>query len=279
VRPDTLNLDERKLEALITEHTKAIVLVHYAGVACEMDSIMAIAKRYNIPVVEDNAHALFAKYKGQYLGTFGQLATQSFHETKNFHCGEGGALLINEPQLIERAEIIREKGTNRSRFFRGQIDKYTWVDIGSSYLPSDMLAGFLYAQFEKHEAIQAKRAHIWHSYHKQLADWAEEHHVQRPFIPQEAEQVYHMYYLLLPSLQTRTRLIAHLKSNGIQSVFHYLPLHSSAMGQQLGGKVGDCPVTEDVSKRLLRLPFYYDLSNDDLTHIVQALYQFTDWQP
>ncbi|MGB7339035.1 MAG: dTDP-4-amino-4,6-dideoxygalactose transaminase, partial [Phototrophicaceae bacterium] len=277
VRPDTLNMDETKLEALITEKTKAIVPVHYAGVACEMDTIMDIANRHGIAVVEDNAHALFAKYKGQYLGTFGKLATQSFHETKNFHCGEGGALLINDPELAERAEIIREKGTNRSRFFRGQVDKYTWVDIGSSYLPSDMLGAFLYAQFEERERIQNKREVIWNRYYEDLVDWAEEHHVQLPTIPSEAEQVYHMFYMLLPSYEVRTKLIDYLKTKGINSVFHYLPLNTSDMGQHYGGQVGDCPVTEDVSDRLLRLPFYFDLASDEQNEVIQALYNFTDW--
>lgn len=277
VRPDTLNLDETKLEALITPKTKAIVLVHYAGIACEMDTIMAIAEKHNIPVIEDNAHALFAKYKGQWLGTFGSMATQSFHETKNFQCGEGGALLINDPELAERAEIIREKGTNRSRFFRGQVDKYTWVDVGSSYLPSDMLAGYLYAQLEEREAIQSKRAHIWNTYHEKLADWAEEHRVAQPTVPDGVDQAYHLYFLLLPSLEVRSRLIQHLKERGILSVFHYLPLHLSDMGQQFGGKEGDCPVTEDISDRLLRLPLYNTLTDDDLNDVIQGLYEFTDW--
>ncbi len=200
VRPDTLNLDESKLEAAITPRTKAIVPVHYAGVGCEMDSIMEIARRHNIAVVEDNAHGLFGKYKGKYLGTFGAMATQSFHETKNFSCGEGGALLINDPALAERAEIIREKGTNRSRFFRGQVDKYTWVDIGSSYLPSDLLAAFLYAQFEQRERIQSHRKNVWDMYHSALKDWAEKNGVQLPHIPEDREQAYHMFYMLLPNL-------------------------------------------------------------------------------
>ncbi len=279
VRPDTLNMDETKLEALISDKTKAIVPVHYASVACEMDVIMDIANRHNIAVVEDNAHALFAKYKGQYLGTFGKLATQSFHETKNFHCGEGGALLINDPELAERAEIIREKGTNRSRFFRGQVDKYTWVDVGSSYLPSDMLGAYLYGQLEERELIQNKRKAIWHGYQENLEDWAEEHHVQLPAVPEYVEQVYHMFYMLLPSFEVRTRLINYLKSKGILSVFHYLPLNTSDMGKHYGGKTGDCPVTEDISDRLLRLPFYFELSEAEQMEVIQTLYEFTDWQP
>lgn len=277
VRPDTLNMDEARLESLITARTRAIVPVHYAGVACEMDAIMETANRHQIAVVEDNAHALFGKYKGRYLGTFGALAAQSFHETKNFHCGEGGALLINDPALAERAEIIREKGTNRSRFFRGQIDKYSWVDVGSSYLPSDMLGAFLYGQLEQREQIQARRAAIWQQYAEQLQDWAEEHHVQMPSVPAHVEQAYHMFYLLLPSLEVRTRLIAYLKQRGIISVFHYLPLHLSDMGRQYGGQVGDCPVTEDISDRLLRLPFYFDLKPEQQLDVIQSLHEFTDW--
>ncbi|HIE25576.1 MAG TPA: dTDP-4-amino-4,6-dideoxygalactose transaminase, partial [Anaerolineales bacterium] len=219
VREDTLNLDETKLEAAITLHTKAIVLVHYAGVGCEMDAIMEIAQRHQIPVLEDNAHGLFGKYKGKYLGTFGNMAAQSFHETKNFSCGEGGALLINDPKLVERAEIIREKGTNRSRFFRGQVDKYTWVDIGSSYLPSDILAGMLYAQLEEREKIQSHRKRLWETYHLALKDWAEKENVHLPTVPEYIEQSYHMFYMLLPNLDARQRFITYLRERGIYSVF------------------------------------------------------------
>ncbi len=274
VRPDTLNLDENKLETLITPRTKVIVPVHYAGIGCEMDAIMEIAGRYGVAVVEDNAHGLFGKYKGKYLGTFGCLATQSFHETKNFNCGEGGALLINDPQFIERAEVIREKGTNRSRFYRGQVDKYTWVDIGSSYLPSDMLAAYLYAQLEVHEQIQAKRRQIWEYYHEHLQDWAEAQGIRFPIVPDHCEQAYHMFYVLMPSLEKRQALIAHLKAQNIISAFHYLPLHLSEMGRKFGGKEGDCPVTEDVSDRLLRLPFYNDLTEADLARVVGAIREF-----
>jgi dTDP-4-amino-4,6-dideoxygalactose transaminase len=277
VRPDTLNLDESLLEAAVTERTRAIVPVHYAGVACEMDTIMDIANRHGVPVVEDNAHGLFGKYKGRSLGTFGALATQSFHETKNITCGEGGALLINDDALIERAEIVREKGTNRSRFFRGMVDKYTWVDVGSSWLPSDLLAAFLYAQLEVYEEIQAKRARIWHYYDEQLSGWAYQHGVRLPIIPHDCEQPYHMFYILMPSLDERQALIAHLKSCGILSVFHYLPLHLSDMGMKFGGKPGDCPVTEDVSDRLLRLPLFNDLTESELAEIVAAIQSFEDW--
>jgi len=274
IRPDTLNMDERLLEGLITPRTKAILPVHYAGVGCEMDAICEIADRYNVPIVEDNAHGLFAKYKNRWLGTFGALATLSFHETKNFICGEGGALLINDLQYVERAEIVREKGTNRSRFFRGQVDKYTWVDLGSSYLPSDILAAFLYAQLEAREQIQGKRRRVWEYYYEHLQDWAKDHDVRLPVVPAHCEQPYHMFYLLMPSLEQRQALIAHLKAQGILSVFHYLPLHLSDMGQKFGGKKGECPVTEDISDRLLRLPFYNDLSEADQACVVEAILNF-----
>jgi dTDP-4-amino-4,6-dideoxygalactose transaminase len=239
-----------------------------------MDAIMQIAARHQLPVIEDNAHGLFGKYKNKYLGTFGAMATQSFHETKNFTCGEGGALLLNDSELVERAEIIREKGTNRSRFFRGQVDKYTWVDVGSSFLPSDMLAGFLYAQFEKRQEIQDRRAQIWNFYNENLSGWAEENNVRLPGVPNHCEQPYHMFYMLLPSLSQRQDLIAHLKAQGIQSVFHYLPLHQSEMGRRLGANPEDCPVTTDVSDRLLRLPFYADLSRQEQAFIVKSVTDF-----
>jgi len=277
IRPDTLNLDEAQLADLITERTRAIVLVHYAGVACEMDAIMALAAAHGIAVIEDNAHALFSRYKGRYLGTFGELATQSFHETKNFTCGEGGALLINDPTMIERAEIIREKGTNRSRFFRGQIDKYTWVDLGSSYLPSDMLAAYLWAQFEAAQQIQQRRQEIWNRYQRHLVGWAGSHDVKLPTVPAYVEQSYHMYYLLLPSLEVRTALISHLKSRSILSVFHYLPLHLSDMGKRFGGQAGDCPITEDVSERLLRLPFFHALTQSEQDEVLAGLLSFEGW--
>jgi dTDP-4-amino-4,6-dideoxygalactose transaminase len=277
IRPDTLNLDEAKLERLITSRTKAIVVVHYAGVGCEMDSIMRIAESHGIPLVEDNAHGLFGSYRGKPLGTFGCLASLSFHETKNFICGEGGALLINDPRQIERAEIIRDKGTNRSRFFRGQVDKYTWVDLGSSYLPSDILAAFLFAQLLSRDTIQSKRERIWKYYHSHLQEWAADHHVQLPSIPSHCQQPYHMYFLVLPSLEARQALMAHLHTREIHSVFHYVPLHLSIMGRQFGGKEGDCPVTENISDRLLRLPFFNDLTEEDQARVVAALEDFK-WQ-
>lgn len=278
VRPDTLNLNETKLEALITQRTKAIVPVHYAGVGCEMDAIMEIADRYGIAVIEDNAHGLFGKYKGRWLGTFGAMATQSFHETKNITCGEGGALLINDPQYEERAEVIREKGTNRARFFRGQVDKYSWVDVGSSYVMSDVLAAFLYGQLEQWQSIQAKRKAIWERYDEALGEWAEARGVRRPIIPDHCEQAYHMYYLLMPSLEARTDFIAQLKAQGIHAVFHYLPLNKSAYALQMadsGWKKTGCPVTEDVSDRLVRLPFYTSITNRDQAKVIKAVLRWS----
>ncbi|HET7419904.1 MAG TPA: dTDP-4-amino-4,6-dideoxygalactose transaminase [Candidatus Dormibacteraeota bacterium] len=273
VRPDTLNFDERLFERLITERTRGAVVVHYAGVGCEMDAIEAIAERHSVTVIEDNAHGLFGRYRGRLLGTFGRLATQSFHETKNFTCGEGGALLVNDPDLVERAEIIREKGTNRARFFRGLVDKYTWTDIGSSYLPSDVLSAILLAQLEAREAIQAKRRRIWNEYRDALERWAVDVGATLPTVPAECEQSYHMFYLLMPSLEARQRLIAHLRSEGILSVFHYVPLHLSAMGRRFGGAEGQCPVTEDISDRLVRLPFYNSLEEAQQARVVNAIRQ------
>lgn len=277
IRPDTLNLDESRLPSLITKRTKAIVPVHYAGVACEMDAICGLAREHGVRVVEDNAHGLFARYKGKLTGTFGCLSTQSFHETKNIICGEGGALVVNDPNLVERAMIIREKGTNRSQFFRGQVDKYTWVDIGSSYLPSDLLAAFLLAQLEGRQEIQTKRRRVWEYYWRHLQGLARENlapekKVRLPVVPAECEQAYHMFYLILPSLECRQALIAHLKEQGILSVFHYVPLHLSAMGMKFGAR--ECPVTEDLSSRLLRLPFYNDLTEDDQAQVVGLIKDF-----
>jgi dTDP-4-amino-4,6-dideoxygalactose transaminase len=274
IRPDTLNLDETQLEGLITPRTKAIVPVHYAGVSCEMDAIGALARRHGVRIVEDNAHGLFARYKGKYTGTFGCLATQSFHETKNVTCGEGGALVVNDRDLVERALIIREKGTNRSQFFRGQVDKYTWVDIGSSYLPSDLLAAFLLAQLQGREEIQRKRQRIWESYRQNLQDWAMQRGVRLPVVPPECEQAFHMFYLILPSLEYRQALIAHLKAHGILSVFHYVPLNLSDMGRKCAAREAHCPVTEDLSRRLLRLPFYNDLTEAEQARVAAAVTSF-----
>ena len=274
VRPDTLNMDESLLEGLITPHTKAIVPVHYAGVGCEMDAICEIAAAHGIPVVEDNAQGLFGKYKGRYLGTFGALATLSFHETKNLTCGEGGALLINDATLVERAEIIREKGTNRAQFFRGQVDKYTWRDLGSSYLLSDILAAVLLAQLEQRDGIQAARKQVWERYASDLREWADANGVGLPHIPPHCEQPYHLFYLLLPALEERSRLIETLKDAGIQAVFHYQPLHLSPMGRKWGYAEGDLPATERVADRLVRLPLYSTLGDDELMHTLATIRSF-----
>jgi dTDP-4-amino-4,6-dideoxygalactose transaminase len=274
IRPDTLNLDERKLERLITPRTRAIVVVHYGGVGCEMDAILELAGRHGVAVVEDNAHGLFGKYRGRALGSFGGLACQSFHETKNISCGEGGALLINDDSLVERAEIIREKGTNRSSFFRGDVDKYSWVDIGSSYLPSDLLAAFLFAQLEAWEKVQTRRRAIWERYFEGLADWADANKVRLPTVPPHCAQSYHLFYLVLPTEAERDGLISHLSASNIRALFHYVPLHTSPKGRQLGGRVRDCPVTEEVSGRLIRLPFFYDLLEDQQERVIQSVKQF-----
>jgi dTDP-4-amino-4,6-dideoxygalactose transaminase len=271
IRSDTLNLDEAQLPRLITPRTKVVVPMHYAGVGCEMDSIMDLARKQGLAVVEDNAHGLFGKYRGRWLGTFGCLATQSFHETKNITCGEGGALLVNDPQFMERAEIIREKGTDRSRFFRGQVDKYSWVDIGSSYVMSDVLAAFLFAQLEIWQNIQAQRCRIWNYYDENLRAWSEKLGIRCPTVPSHCEQAYHMYYLILPSLERRQALISFLKARGILSVFHYMPLHSSPVGRQMGSRVGACPVSEDLSDRLVRLPFYNSLNRDEQDRVISAV--------
>ncbi len=271
VRPDTMNLDENLLESRISSRTRLIVAVHYGGVGCEMDAIMSIAGRHGIGVIEDNAHGLFGKYRGRFLGTFGSLATQSFHETKNFTCGEGGALLINARRFVERAEILREKGTNRKRYFRGEVDKYTWVDLGSSFLPSDILAAFLYAQLQARDQIQRSRHRIWQYYATHLAEWAAENGVALPSVPPHCEHPAHLFYLMLPSLEARTRLIAELKAKGILCVFHYQPLHLSDMGREFGGRTGDCPVAELAGERLVRLPFFNDLKEPEQSRIVEAV--------
>jgi dTDP-4-amino-4,6-dideoxygalactose transaminase len=274
IRPDTLNLDAVLLERLVTPRTRAIVPVHYAGVGCDLDAILAVAKRYGLAVVEDNAHGLFGHYRGRPLGTFGCLATLSFHETKNFSCGEGGALLINDVRFIERAEILREKGTDRNRFFRGQVDKYTWRDVGSSYLPSDALAALLFAQLEAHESIQSRRRELWRRYAAELPDWAAANAVRLPTVPPECEQAYHLFYMLLPSPGRRQALLDHLRAHGVHAIFHYLPLHLSEMGRRFGGREGDCPVTEAVSDRLVRLPLFHDLSDADQGRILDAVHAF-----
>jgi dTDP-4-amino-4,6-dideoxygalactose transaminase len=274
VHPTTLNLDERMLESLVSERTKAIVTVHYAGVGCEMDQILGIAERAGLAVVEDNAHGLFGRYRGKPLGTFGVLATQSFHETKNCTCGEGGALVVNDVRLASRGEVLREKGTNRKAFFRGEVDKYTWVDEGSSYVPSDLLAAFLAGQLEASDVIQAARKRVWHAYADGLDEWAASVGIGMPYVPRHCEQPYHMFYVLLPSLEYRTALIERLRTLGILAVFHYLPLHLSPMGQRHGGRRGQCPVTEDVADRLLRLPFYVGLGANEQDEVIEAILEF-----
>ena len=275
IRADTLNIDEHLVEAAITPRTKAIVVVHYAGVGCEMDTISAIAARHGLPVIEDNAHGLFGTYRGRPLGTFGSLATLSFHETKNLSCGEGGSLVINESQFIERAEILREKGTDRSRFFRGEVDKYSWRDLGSSFLPSDILAALLYAQIENVGKIQTKRCEIYERYAASLSVWAKNHAVTLPAIPAHCGCSYHMFYLLLPDTHTQLTFIGHLKTKGINAVFHYQPLHLTPMGRQFGGQSGECPATESAAKRVIRLPFYFDLSPTDQDRVIAAVRSFT----
>jgi dTDP-4-amino-4,6-dideoxygalactose transaminase len=275
IRPDTLNLDESRLDGAFTSRTKAVVVLHYAGVGCEMETINALAARAGVPVVEDNAHGLFGRYRGRNLGTLGCLAALSFHETKNITCGEGGALLVNDPRYSSRAEVLREKGTNRSRFFRGEVDRYTWTDLGSSYLPSDLLAAFLLAQLEARAAIQKKRKEIWETYQALLRPWAERAGVRLPSCPPHCEHPYHLFYLLCPSPDKRTEFIEGLRRKRILSVFHYLPLHLSPMGRRWGGRPGDCPVTEDVSDRLVRLPFYLDLGPDDQQRVAGAIFEST----
>ena len=279
IRPDNLNIDEKLIEAAITPKTKAIVPVHYAGVGCEMDVIMDIANRHGLLVVEDAAQGVCATYKGKYLGTIGHLGCYSFHETKNFISGEGGALVINDERFLERAEIIREKGTNRSQFFRGMVDKYTWVDIGSSYLPSEMIAAFLYSQLEESDKITNKRLKIWNLYHELLAPLESAGWLRRPKYPEYCCHNAHMYYILLSDLETRTQLIDFLRKEGISSVFHYVPLHSAPQGKKLVGKDINLPVTDDCSERLLRLPCYYELTNEEIEFVVRIIREFFESLP
>jgi dTDP-4-amino-4,6-dideoxygalactose transaminase len=269
-----LNIDEALIEERISSRTKAIVIVHYAGVACEMEPLLAISKKHGIPIVEDNAHGLFGKYRGRALGSFGTFATQSFHETKNFICGEGGALVVNEPFFVERAEILWEKGTNRKKFFAGLVDKYTWVDIGSSFLLSDLLAAFLFAQFEEADQIQSLRRGVWQYYYDCLQPRAPTLGITLPQVPPDCDHAAHLFHILLPSQAVRDNLITYLRSRGIGSAFHYIPLHLSPMGRQFGYREGDCPVTEDVSGRLLRLPFYNRLARENQERVTSAISEF-----
>ena len=271
IEEKTLNINPDLIEAKVTKKTKAIVPIHYAGVSCDMDKVMNIGRKYNIPVIEDAAQGVDAKYRDRYLGTIGQLGAFSFHETKNFICGEGGALVINDEQFIERSEIIREKGTNRSKFWRGQVDKYTWVDIGSSYLPSDILAAYLFAQLESMEQITTARKIIFEYYSNHLSHLVTKGMLQIPYVPEWCKTNYHMFYCLFPNEQIRDHIIKVLKEHDILAVFHYLPLHTSPMGKKFGYKEGDLHITEDVSKRLLRLPFYNNLKEYEQEQIVEII--------
>ena len=274
IRPDTMNIDETLIEAAITEKTKAIVPVHYAGVSCEMDVIMDIAARYNLAVVEDAAQGVMSTYKGKALGTIGDFGCYSFHETKNYSMGEGGALLIRDEKYIEDAEIIREKGTNRAKFFRGQIDKYTWVNHGSSYLPSDMNAAYLWAQLEEAEGVNNNRLASWGRYYKGLSDLADKGCIELPYVPKECVHNAHMFYIKTKDLEERTKLIEHLKEKGIWAVFHYIPLHTAPAGKKYGRFVGEDNYTTVESERLLRLPMYYNLKTEDVDYIIEAIKEF-----
>lgn len=274
IRPDTMNIDENLIEPAITEKTKAIVPVHYAGVACEMDKIMEIARKYNLKVVEDAAQGVEAYYHGKALGTIGDFGCYSFHETKNYTMGEGGAIVFQDNSYQEKAEVLREKGTDRSKFFRGQVDKYRWIDYGSSYLPSEMNAAYLYAQLEECEKINRKRHQIYDYYHKNLKVLEDEGKIQRPFVPEGIEHNAHMYYIKVRDLETRSRLIAYLKENGIYSAFHYVPLHSSPAGEKFGRFSGEDIYTTRESERLLRLPMFYNLPMEDVAYIVDKILCF-----
>lgn len=274
IRPDTMNIDETLIEEAITPKTKAIAPVHYAGVGCEMDTIMDIAKRHRLAVIEDDAQGIMSTYKGQALGTFGTFGCLSFHETKNFSMGEGGALLINDENYIERAEIIREKGTNRSKFFRGQIDKYTWVDFGSSYLPSELNAAYLYAQLEEADKINNDRLSSWNKYYERLKPLADKGVIDLPFIPEYCTQNGHMFYIKAKDLDERTKLIAYLKDNGVGAVFHYIPLHSAPAGTRYGRFHGEDKFTTKESERLIRLPMYYGLADSDIEKVCDAVNKF-----
>jgi dTDP-4-amino-4,6-dideoxygalactose transaminase len=274
IHPDTLSLDERLLEALVTPRTKAIVVVHYAGVSPDMDVVLRVAGRVGAMVIEDNAHGLLGAFRGRALGTFGALSTLSFHDTKNISCGEGGALVINDPALVERAEIVREKGTDRSKFLRGQVDKYGWVDVGSSFLPSDILAALLAAQLEARDDIQDKRRQIWWRYLRDLEPWANRTGVRLPVLLPERQPSYHMFNLLVPSIAFRDGLFAHLKARSVQAVSHYIPLHLSPMGRTFGGREGSCPVAEAVNEVLVRLPFFTGMTPVEQDEVIGAVQAF-----
>ena len=274
VQQDTLNMDVTQIEEAITDCTKVIVPVHYAGIGCEMDTIMDIGNRYNLYMIEDAAQGVNAKYKDRYLGTIGDIGAYSFHETKNYICGEGGAIVINNEKFIERTEIIREKGTNRSKFFRGEVDKYTWVDIGSSFLPSDILAAFLYAQLENMEAINKRRGRLFDYYYKALIPLVNDGKLRLPYVSSECESNSHLFYIILKDENTRNALMDHLKSRGILAVFHYLSLHLSKVGRSMGYTDGQLPVTESMCGRRLRLPFYHDMTSKDQAEVVNTIKDF-----
>lgn len=270
IRPDTLNIDETLIEDAITERTKAICVVHYAGVACEMDRIMAIARGHNLKVVEDAAQGVNSWYNGRALGSIGDLGCYSFHETKNYICGEGGALCINNPEMIQRAEIIRDKGTNRQRFFRGEVDKYTWVDVGSSYVPSEICSAFLYAQLEEMDRISERRKEIYQGYRRALKPFEAEGFLRLPVIPEDCESNFHLFYVLLPTAEHRDSVLDLMRARQIRAVFHYVPLHNSPMGRELVGDLS-LPVTEDLSARLIRLPFFHDLRQEEQQSVIEIL--------
>jgi dTDP-4-amino-4,6-dideoxygalactose transaminase len=272
IHPDTLTIDPEWVEAAVTPKTKVVVPVHYAGVGADMDAVMRIAADHGLLVVEDAAQALMSEYRGRPLGSFGSLAATSFHETKNVISGEGGALLVNDPSLVARAEVIQEKGTNRQQFFRGQVDKYTWVDLGSSYPPSEINAAFLWAQLERAESITQRRLELWWRYHDALAELEQRERLRRPIVPPESTNNAHMYYILLPTSDERSRLISLLDQAGVMAVFHYVPLHSSIAGRRWGRTVGDLTVTDDVSDRLLRLPLWPDLLDEDVDRVVSVIF-------
>ncbi len=276
IRPDTMNLDESQLAAHVGPRTKAIVPVHYAGVACEMNDILQLARQHDIRVIEDAAQGVNAFYHERALGSLGALGAYSFHETKNYICGEGGALCINDPQFIERAEIIRDKGTNRSQFFRGQVDKYTWVDVGSSYVPSEIVSAFLYAQLEMLDVIGERRRQIYDAYYERLQPWERRGLLRLPRVPSGCRSNHHMFYIVVADLATRDGLIEHLRREQISAVFHYVPLHSSPMGRRFGYAEGDLPVTEEMSDRLVRLPFYYEMNHEDQQRVVEQVSRFLE---
>lgn len=274
-KSDTLNIDVEAIEKAITTKTRAICLIHYGGIACEMEKIIQLGEEYNLPIIEDNAHGLYAKYNGKYLGTFGSLATQSFHETKNITCGEGGALLINDKKLIDRAEILREKGTNRSKFLRGQVDKYTWVEIGSSWVISDLLSAILFSQLKRADEINSRRVEIWNKYQYELAQWAEQNGVFPPFVPNGCEHTGHVFHLRFRTAEQRTHFISHLKDKSVNAVFHYQPLHNSPIGRTFGGFNGQCPVAENAGDCLVRLPLFNSMTDDQQDRVISATTSFS----